>query len=276
MMLFARRLFQDRAATLALAVIMLLLVTGATASWISPYDPVSQNLMIRLQPPSPEHILGTDYYGRDVLSRILNGTQYSLSVGLISIAIGLVFGATLGLLAGFYAGPLDRLICAFIDVLMAFPALLLALAIVSILGPGLTNVMIAVGIWSVPIFARMVRAVSISTRELEYVQAARAVGATNWQIMVRHILPECISAIIVLSTLRMSTAILTAAGLSFLGLGAQPPTPEWGSMLNESRSALRQAPWVAIFTGAAITLAVTSFNFIGDAFRDILDPRLRR
>jgi peptide/nickel transport system permease protein len=271
-----RRLAKNRMALAGVIIICMLVLLAVAAPWVAPHDPLSQSLRDRLALPSRAHLLGTDYYGRDVLSRIIFGTRYSLTVGLISIGIGLLVGASLGLLAGYYGGTLDRLLTALIDVLMAFPGMLLALAIVGILGPGLFNVMLAVGVWSVPIFARIVRAVALSTRETEFVLAARVVGAGGFRIMFRHILPACIPSLIVLCTLRMSTAILTAAGLSFLGLGAQPPTPEWGSMLNESRGALRQAPWVATFTGLVITLTVTAFNFVGDALRDILDPRMKQ
>lgn len=270
-----RQLLSNRMSRAGIIIILLLVFMATSAPWTAPYDPLKQALRARLQFPSIAHPLGTDYYGRDMLSRIMFGARYSLTVGLVSVGIGVLAGSSLGILAGYYGGIVDQLLGGLVDVLMAFPGMLLALAIVAILGPGLFNTMLAVGIWSVPIFARIVRAVFLSTRETEYVLAARAVGVGNLRIMVRHILPACLPALIVLSTLRMSTAILTAAGLSFLGLGAQPPMPEWGSMLNESRVALRQAPWVATFTGLFITLTVTAFNFLGDALRDILDPRMK-
>ncbi len=271
---FTRRFLRYPPVVVGLILIVGLITVAIFAPWIAPHDPYRQSLRSRLQAPSGTHLLGTDYYGRDVLSRLIYGARYSLTVGLVSILIGSVLGTTLGVLAGYFGGGIDRALVALLDVLMAFPGMLLALTIVGLLGPGLFNVMIAVGVWSVPIFARVVRANSLVARNLQFVEAARATGCGHTRTILRHILPESFSAILVLCTFRMSTAILTAAGLSFLGLGAQPPMPEWGAILSESRSVLRQAPWISVYTGCLITLTVVSFNLVGDALRDLLDPRM--
>jgi len=269
-----RKLFRNWLAAVGMILIVGLVGMAVLAPWIAPHDPYRQSLRNRLQPPSKTFLLGTDYYGRDVLSRLIYGARYSLSVGLISVAIGSTLGTALGVLAGYFGGAIDRALVAVLDILMAFPGMLLALTIVGLLGPGLFNVMIAVGVWSVPIFARVVRANTLVARNLQFVEAARAVGCSHTRTVFRHILPESVSSILVLCTFRMSTAILTAAGLSFLGLGAQPPMPEWGAILSESRSILRQAPGISVYTGCLITLTVVSFNLVGDALRDLLDPRM--
>ena len=271
---FLRRLLHNPLVVVGLVLIVGLIAAAIFAPWIAPYDPYRQSLRSRLQSPSRTHLLGTDYYGRDVLSRLIYGTRYSLTIGLISVLIGLIVGTTLGVLAGYFGGAIDRVLVALLDVLMAFPGMLLALIIVGLLGPGLFNAMVAVGIWSVPIFARIVRGNTLVARNIQFVEASRAIGCDHIRTIFRHILPESLSAILVLCTLRMSTAILTAAGLSFLGLGAQPPMPEWGAMLSESRVVLRQAPWISVYTGCLITLTVVSFNLVGDALRDLLDPRM--
>ena len=269
-----RKLFRNWLAAVGMILIVGLVGMAILAPWIAPHDPYQQSLRNRLQSPSKTFLLGTDYYGRDVLSRLIYGARYSLTVGLISVAIGSTLGTALGVLAGYFGGAIDRALVALLDILMAFPGMLLALTIVGLLGPGLFNVMIAVGVWSVPIFARVVRANSLVARSLQFAEAARAIGCSHTRTILRHILPESVSSILVLCTFRMSTAILTAAGLSFLGLGAQPPMPEWGAMLNDSRAVLRQAPAISIYTGCLITLTVVSFNIVGDALRDLLDPRM--
>jgi peptide/nickel transport system permease protein len=271
---FLRKFFRNPLSATGLVLIIGLVAMALLAPWIAPFDPYTQSLRSRLEAPTSAHLLGTDYYGRDVLSRLIYGARYSLSVGLVSILIGSVTGTTFGVLAGYFGGVIDRVLVAILDVLMAFPGMLLALTIVGFLGPSLFNVMIAVGVWSVPIFARVIRANTLAVRGVQFVEAARANGCGHTRIILKHILPESISAILVLCSFRMSSAILTAAGLSFLGLGAQPPMPEWGAILNESRSVLRQAPWISIYTGCLITLTVVSFNLVGDTLRDILDPRM--
>lgn len=228
-----------------------------------------------LAAPSATHPFGTDQYGRDVLTRIIHGAHFSLSIGLISVGIGVTLGGALGLLAG-YAGPwTDNIVMRLIDVQLAFPSILLAMGIVSVLGPSLENAMIAVGISSIPSYARVMRGSVLSTKELTFVEAARCVGSRHHQIMIRHILPNVVAPMIVLASLGMASAILTASGLSFIGLGAQAPTPEWGAILNDGRQYFSRAWWITTFPGLAIMIAVLAMNLIGDGLRDALDPRLR-
>lgn len=272
-MLLLRRFLRHRMALVGLAFILVLTLAAVLAPLVAPYDPLEMNLRDRLQGPSAQHLLGTDNVGRDTLSRLIHGARYSLTIGLVSVGIGLVVGGFLGVIAGLFGGVLDRAVSAVIEVLMAFPGVLLALAIVAALGPGLFNVMIAVGIWSIPIFARVARTSTLVTKELPFVEAALAMGAGSTRLIVRHVIPNALPTLMVLGTLRMAAAILTAAGLSFLGLGAQPPTPEWGAMLNDSRKFMRDVPWPAIFSGGMIMVTVMAFNFVGDALRDVLDPK---
>jgi len=243
------------------------------ADVVAPYDPLAQDLSVRLQPPSAEHWLGTDDFGRDVLSRVLHGSRVSLRLGLVAVAVALLVGGMIGLLAGYYGGVFDLLGMRVMDLMLAFPSILLSIVVVAILGPSLTNAMIAVGIMAVPQYARIVRGSVLSVRGLEYVQASRALGAADPRILARAILPNVAGPIIVTASLGLATAILDAAGLSFLGLGAQPPIPEWGSMLSQGRELVLVAPWVLTAPGVAVFLAVLGFNLVGDALRDLLDPR---
>lgn len=270
-----KRLVKHRMALVGMVVILAFLVVAAFAPQIAPRDPLRFSLANKLKPPSATFLLGTDELGRDVLSRILHGTRVSLMMAVVSVGIGLVIGAPVGALSGFYGGVPDILTQRLVDVLMAFPGILLAIMVVAVLGPGLWNAMLAVGISFVPTYVRVVRSAVLEIREREFVEAARAVGTGNLAIIRRHIIPNCLAPIIVLSTLQMASAILWAAGLGFLGLGAQPPTPEWGTMLGRSQAYIRVAPHVATFPGAAIALAVLGFNLLGDGLRDALDPRLR-
>lgn len=271
-----RQLRRNRGAVGAGVLILLLVMMAFAAPLIAPHDPTEANLQAAMQPPGLEHLLGTDAFGRDVLSRLIFGSRISLQIGMISLAIAGSIGVLLGVLGGFYGGWLDQGISRLVDVLLAFPDLLLALLVVAALGPNLQNAMIAVGISSIPSYVRLSRASSLSVREMEYVLAARTVGCYDWQIMVRYILPNVLPPVIVLATLGVAGAILAAAGLSFLGLGAQPPTPEWGAMLGDGRMYLRDAWWLTVMPGIAIMITVLSLNMLGDGLRDALDPRLRR
>ena len=270
-----RRLSRDHAAVAGLVIVAVLVVVALLAPTIVPYDPIDQSFRIKLQAPSAEHLLGTDEFGRDVLSRILVGTRVALGVGTVPVAIALVIGVTLGLIAGYFGGTVDQVVMRVIDVLLAFPWLLLAIGIMAILGPGIQNVVIAVAIVYIPAFARIVRGSVLSVKEKEYVEAARAMGQPNTRIIVRHVLANAWAPIIVLATLSIGQAIIYAAGLSFIGLGTQPPDADWGVMLTSGREYLRDAPWLGFFPGLAILITVLAFNLFGDGLRDALDPRLR-
>ncbi len=270
-----RRMRRDPIATLALVGLGLLAVACAFAPLLTAYDPTQQNLSLRLQPPGGEHWFGTDEFGRDLFSRVLYGGRISLLIGLISVGFGLILGTPLGLVAGFFRWW-DMPIMRVMDVLLSFPRLLLAIAIVAALGPGLEKAMLAVGIGTVPIFARLTRSMVLSIRELDFVVAARTQGATEARVLFRHVLPNTLAPIVVYTTLNFGQAILIAAILSFLGLGVQPPSPEWGAIVNSGRKYLRQAPHLSTIPSLAIFGAVLCFNVLGDSLRDFLDPRLRR
>ena len=271
-----RQLRRNRGALIGLILVVLEVIISLTAQWIAPYDPLEQVVADALRPPSLEHWMGTDDVGRDILSRIIHGSQISLRVGLISVSIAGVVGVLLGMTAGYYGKWFDDVVMRLIDILLAFPGILLALTIIAILGPGLFNVMIAVGIGAIPSYTRVARGSTLSVRERDYVMSARVVGCSDARIILRYILPNVLPSIVVLATLGVAGAILTASGLSFLGLGAQPPTPEWGAMLTSGRTYLRQAWWFATFPGLAIMLTVLCINLFGDGLRDALDPKLRR
>jgi ABC-type dipeptide/oligopeptide/nickel transport system permease subunit len=258
-----------------LVVLGLLALMAVTAPWVSPRDPIRTAPRTALQPPGGAYWLGSDQLGRDVASRVLHGGRISLTVGAIAVTIAVAVGAPIGLIAGFYGGRLDMLIMRVMDVLLAFPGILLALAIVSVLTPGLTNVMIAVGLSAVPTYARLVRGSVLAARENLYVEAARALGIRDPSILARHILPNVVAPLVVTATLGLGTAILAAAALSFIGLGSQPPQPEWGRMLSEGRDYLREAWWISTFPGLGIMLTVLGMNLLGDGLRDVLDPRLK-
>jgi len=265
---------RQRGAIVGLVILGGLALMALGAPWLSPRDPIRTAARDALQPPGPRFVLGSDQFGRDVASRVLHGARVSLTVGLISVSIAVALGAPLGLVSGYYGGRLDGLIMRVMDVLLAFPGILLALAIVSVLTPGLTNVMIAVGLSAVPTYARLVRASVLSARENLYVEAARALGGRDLGILARYILPNVVAPLIVTATLGLGTAILSAAALGFLGLGSQPPQPEWGRMLSEGRDYLREAWWISTFPGLGIMLTVLGMNLLGDGLRDVLDPRL--
>jgi peptide/nickel transport system permease protein len=258
-----------------LYLLAMLIGVAVLAGWLAPYDPVRVSTGPSLQAPMPPFLLGTDLLGRDILSRLIHGSRISLRIGLVSVGIAAVCGTVLGLLAGFYGRWPDLVIMRVIDLLLAFPNVLLALAIIAILGPSIFNLMIAVGISATPSYARLVRGTVLSAKENVYVEAAIAVGCDDGLILRRHILPNVLAPIIVLATLGMAGAILTGAALSFLGLGVQPPTPEWGTMLSDGRNYLRRAWWITTFPGLAIMVTVLAINMLGDGLRDALDPRLR-
>jgi peptide/nickel transport system permease protein len=270
-----RQLKKNKLAMAGLFLIGGLLVLAVIGPVVSPYNPLLPDPINRLKGPSWAHPFGADSLGRDIVSRVIYGSRISIVIGLIAVSIALIPGTILGLLAGFYGRRLDEPIMRFMDVMLAFPAILLAIFITAILGPSLLNTMIAVGIVYIPHYARIVRSAVLSLKEQEFVQAVRSIGGTNLRIIALHILPNTIPPIIVYATLGMGTAVLQAAALGFLGLGAQPPTPEWGAMLSEGRQYIQNAPHVAAFPGLAILTLVLGFNLFGDGLRDALDPSLR-
>lgn len=269
-------LMENKAAMAGGIIIAIYIIVALFAPLLSPYDPFKIDLDNKLIPPSADHWMGTDDKGRDILSRILYGSRLSMGVGFASVAFGALFGIIFGLVAGYYGKWVDSVIMRIMDVMLAFPGILLALAIISALGPSLINVTIAVGAFSVPLFARIVRGSTLEVKRLEYIDAIRSLGANDATIIFRHIFPNILSPIIVQATLRLATAILSAAGLSFLGLGAQPPSPEWGTMLSNGRDFLFSAPYIALFPGLAISILVLGFNIFGDGLRDAFDPRMKK
>lgn len=270
-----RVLLRSRTAAFGLGLTVFLTLLAVFAPWVAPYRPDEIHPIDSLSPPSSRYLLGTDDLGRDVLSRIIYGARVSLSVGAIAIGIAAVAGVSLGLAAGYVGGRLDALIMRVMDALLAFPAILLAIALMAVLSPSLENAMIAIGIISIPAFARITRANVLSLREKEFVEASRALGGNRLYLASLVVLPNCLSPIIVHASLGVGNAILVEAALSFLGLGVQPPEPSWGSMLSFGRNLLAQAPWYATFPGLAIFVTVLALNFLGDGLREALDPRLR-
>jgi peptide/nickel transport system permease protein len=275
MKMMTNRFKKNKRAMVGLWMVLVFIVVAIFAPLIAPYDPIEQNMQIMLEKPSLKHPFGTDEFGRDLLSRIIYGAQISLAIGTVGVLIAVIFGVALGTIAGYFGGWIDHIIMRIMDIFMAFPSFLLALAIVSVLGPGMVNVMIAIGIFSIPNFSRIARSSVISIKNKEFIEATRAMGGTDTRIIIKHLIPNSISPIIVLSTMRIATAIITAAGLSFLGMGAQPPTPEWGAMLSTGREYLRVAPHVSTIPGLAIMFLVLGFNMLGDGLRDALDPKMK-
>lgn len=273
-----RMLKKNKMALVGLGILVILVLLALFADVIADYDTVviKQNLANRLKGPSAEHWLGTDEFGRDIFARLVHGARVSLKVGIIAVGISIILGGILGALAGFYGGKIDNIIMRVMDVFLAVPSILLAIAIVSALGPSILNLMVAISISSVPSYARIVRASVLSIRDQEFVEAARAIGANNARIIFRHIIPNSLAPVIVQGTLGVASAILSTAGLSFIGLGIQPPAPEWGSMLSGGRQYLRYAWWVTTFPGVAIMITILSLNLLGDGLRDALDPRLKQ
>ena len=274
---FWRKFKKQHVAVIAAWFVVGLVLLALAAPWLVPYDAEnffdydSLNAL-----PSVKHWFGVDPLGRDIFSRILMGSRISLMAGFVSVAVGALIGTALGLLAGYYEGWADRVIMRVCDVLFAFPGILLAIGIVAILGGGMFNVIIAVAIFSIPTFARLVRGNTLVLKHLTYVEAAKSIGASDWTIVLRHIFPGTIAAVVVYFSLRIGTSIITAASLSFIGMGAQPPTPEWGAMLNEARADMMTSPHVALFPSLAIFFTVLAFNLLGDGLRDALDPKIEQ
>ena len=260
----------------ALALIAVLAACALLAPVLAPYDPLALDLAVRLKPPSPEHWLGTDSLGRDIASRILYGARISLVIGVVVVGSAGVFGTFVGLIAGYAGGLVDEALMRLTEVFLAFPALILAMAIAGALGPSLTNAIIAIAAVTWAVYARLTRGQILSLRRREFVEAARAMGASRMRIILRHLLPNALAPLMVQASFDMGSSIIAAAGLSFIGFGAQPPTPEWGVMISEGRNFINTQPWLSLFPGLAILLAVGSFNLLGDGLRDAFDPRLSR
>lgn len=275
------QLWRNKTAIAGLIIIIVFILSAIFAPYLSPHDPLATSLYDQLKPPvwyeggTSKHLLGTDDLGRDILSRLIYGARISLLVSVISVSLAFFFGTLIGAIAGYKKGWLDNMIMRIMDIILSFPYILLAIVIVAYLGPTLKNAMIAIGITYVPRFARIVRGSVLEECEKDYVTAARAIGASEFRIIFIAILPNCLGPLIVQTTLNFASAILDAAALSFLGLGAQPPSPEWGAMIAQSRSLILRAPWVMTLPGLAILFAVLGFNLLGDGLRDALDPRLR-
>ena len=260
---------------LALTLIALFALGALLAPFIAPYDPLAQDLATRLDPPSSAHWLGTDQLGRDILSRLLYGSRISLVIGVVVVGLAGVFGTFVGLLAGYAGGLADEAMMRLTEVFLAFPPLILAMAIAGALGPSLTNAIIAIAAVTWAVYARLARGQVLSLRQREYVEAARSIGASRKRILLRHLLPNAIAPLLIQASFDMGSAIISAAGLSFIGFGAQPPTPEWGVMISEGRNFISTQPWLSLFPGLSILFAVGAFNLLGDGLRDVLDPRLR-
>ena len=270
-----RQLRRSRLALPGLAIVLVFVFCGAFAPLIAPYDPYQNDLMNVLMPPSAEHWFGTDELGRDLFSRVIHGARISLIEGVFSVALAMMIGVPIGMVSGYLGGRIDAVIMRLIDVLLAFPGVLLAIVIISVLGPGLANAILAVAVYTIPIFARLARGSTLTVKDEPYVEAARAAGLSDLRILSRHVFPNISATLFVMMTLRVAIAILTAASLSFLGLGAQAPLPEWGAMLSNSRNAMLIAPHVALFPGLAIILLVFGLNLFQDGLRQVLDPKLQ-
>ena len=266
---------RNHAGRLGVIIVAAILLIGGFGPLLAPYGPLSPDYPAARQAPTLAHLGGTDDFGRDILSRTLYGTRISLGVGFAGVLLGLIPGVAVGLVAGYYGGGFDAFVMRIVDVLFAFPGILLAIAMVAMLGAGIQNIVIAIGIFGFPVYTRIVRGSTLQAAGLTYVEAARAQGALPWRILVRHVLPNIFSAIIVISSLQIANAILTEAALSFLGLGAPPPTPEWGAMLSGAENDLVTLPYMAVLPGAALVITILGFNLLGDGLRDALDPRMR-
>ncbi|MBB5355583.1 peptide/nickel transport system permease protein [Anoxybacillus mongoliensis] len=269
------RFRKNKMALVGSGIVLFFILLAVFAPFIAPYDMNDQQLSLRLQAPSKDHIFGTDDFGRDIFSRVVYGARISLWVGFFSVLGSVVIGSLLGIIAGYYGRWIDAVISRIFDIMLAFPSILLAIGIVAVLGPSLKNALIAIAVINIPNFGRLIRSRVLSIKQEEYITAAKAIGMSDARILFHHILPNSMAPIIVQGTLAIATAIIEAAALGFLGLGAQPPNPEWGKMLADSKAYLTQAPWTMIFPGLAIMLTVLGFNLMGDGLRDALDPRMK-
>ncbi|ABV32770.1 MULTISPECIES: ABC transporter permease [Pseudothermotoga] len=270
-----KRISKNKGALFGMFIVILMITVSIIAPLIAPYDPYKQDLLSSLQRPSLKHVFGTDIFGRDVLSRVIYGARTSISISFFAVLIAIFIGTTAGTFAGYFGGTIDEVLMRFLDILMAFPDILLAIAIVAALGPGKSNLIMAIAIYSFPQFARVMRASVLSVKNSEYVEAAKAIGESNISIMIRYVVPNAITPIIIQATLRMATAVLTISGLSFLGLGVKPPEAEWGTDLAMARVYIEIAPHLGIFPGLALFLTVMGFNLFGDGLNDALNPRLK-
>ena len=270
------RSFRNPVLVLSSIMILLVVLSAVLAPLITPYDPSEMNSKVRLSPPSVEHWFGTDQFGRDVFTRVIYGSRLSLQVAITAVFTAVVIGGIIGILSGYYGGWLDAITIRIMDVLVAFPSLLLALFLVAILGPDIKNLILAISLTRIPYFARLTRAEVASLERRPFVEAGRMVGATNFRIMIFHLLPNVFPLILVFATMDIATAVIAESSLSYLGLGAQPPTPSWGRMLTEARGFLGRAAWLSIYPGIFLMVTIISFNLLGDSLRDIVDPKLRR
>lgn len=273
---FIHRGFRNPVLLLSSVMILLVVLSSILAPLITPYDPSEMNSKVRLSAPSVEHWFGTDQFGRDVFTRVIYGSRLSLQIAITAVFTAVIIGGIIGILSGYYGGWLDAITIRIMDVLIAFPSLLLALFLVAILGPDIKNLILAISLTRIPYFARLVRAEVASLERRPFVEAGRMVGATNFRIMIFHLLPNVFPLILVFATMDIATAVIAESSLSYLGLGAQPPTPSWGRMLTEARGFLGRAAWLSIFPGFFLMVTIISFNLLGDSLRDIVDPRLRR
>lgn len=274
---FLRALFRNRLAVIGFIVLVVLVGSAAFAPIVAPYDPLEMDLLNTYAPPgSAGHLLGTDNFGRDILSRLIYGARISLYIGIVVVSIAASIGTVLGLLAGYFGGWVDGLVMRAVEIFYAFPFLVLAIAVIAVFGPSIVNVMLVLGFVSWPLYARLVRAQVLALREVEYVEAARSSGMSSWRVMFKHVLPNALTPILVAATFGIPEAILASAALGFLGMGVQPPTPEWGVMISEGKDFIRRAPYLITMPGIAIATVVLGFNFLGDGLRDALDPRSTR
>jgi len=272
--IFWRRFRRNRLAQVGAVIMLILYVIALAAPWLAPYDPNATDIRNRLKPPSAEHWFGTDRYGRDVFSRMLYGARISLSVGFVAVGISVTIGTLVGAIAGYFGGVVDNVLMRLVDIVISLPGLMFLILVIALFGRSIIHIMVVIGLLSWPGVARLVRGEFLSLREREFVEAARAVGVDDLRLMFRHLLPNAIAPVVVAATLGVAGAIITEAGLSYLGLGVPPPAPSWGNMVQEGQQLIRRAWWLITFPGAAILIAVMSFNLIGDALRDALDPRL--